>query len=552
MEDDDQSTMAMAMGEEFAEPLINGEINPPTVTSSVFTVAENYIAVTRPLSDGHGNNPVSHDPEEKGTSRWVWAEVREQCWLAGPIMGMYLLQYVMAIAGVVFIGHLGSFPLAAASLTNSFCGITGFTFLAGLASALETLCGQAYGAKQYHLLGIYLQRAVFILLVAAVPVGILWLNMASILVALGEDPVIAHAAQSYVHWLLPVLVSYGMLFPLIKFFQTQRAVFQLMICSAVTVVFHVPLCWLIIDKLQVGLNGAAIAMNISMFFNLCLLFSFLRFSSRFEKTFISFSWEAFQDFGDFFRLAIPSAIMMCLEHWCYEILTLVAGVLPNSQLVLASFSICMGLLALSNMTSLALGVATSVRVSNELGAGKPHAARSVVAVSLVLGLVNGSIMASLIYSLRNVWGWGFTNDAEVVQQVAHIVPYLSGLAIIYAIQAILSGVVRGIGWQRAGAMANLGAYYGVGLPVALLLVFKFELDGRGLWLGMGCGLLTQTMALISVLMCTNWDKLAQEALLRSLSFSARLPTLAPPALEKPLLEDERSHEDLQRVSSAAA
>lgn len=119
----------MAVEDDFVEPLINGEINPPSVTTSVFTVAENFLAVTRPLSDGHGNNPVSHDPEEKGTPRWVWGEVREQCWLAGPIMAMYLLQYVMALAGIVFIGHLGSFPLAAVSLSNSFCGITGFNFL---------------------------------------------------------------------------------------------------------------------------------------------------------------------------------------------------------------------------------------------------------------------------------------------------------------------------------------------------------------------------------------------------------------------------------------
>ena len=38
------------------------------------------------------------------------------------------------------------------------------------------------------------------------------------------------------------------------------------------------------------------------------------------------------------------------------------------------------------------------------------------------------------------------------------------------------GVVRGIGWQRAGAIANLGAYYAVGLPVALFLGFKCRLN----------------------------------------------------------------------------
>ena len=84
-------------------------------------------------------------------------------------------------------------------------------------------------------------------------------------------------------------------------------------CTAVTVICHVPLCWLIIDKLQVGFKDATVALNISLAINLGLLFAFLKFSSRFDKTFISLSWEAFQNFGDFFRLAIPSAIMMQYE-----------------------------------------------------------------------------------------------------------------------------------------------------------------------------------------------------------------------------------------------
>jgi len=78
-------------------------------------------------------------------------------------------------------------------------------------------------------------------------------------------------------------------------------------------------------------------------------------------------------------------------------------------------------------------------VSNELGAGKAHAARSVLAVSMVTGLVHGIVMASFIYSLRDTWGWAFTNDYEVVQHVAHTAPYLAVLALLFAIGAILSG-----------------------------------------------------------------------------------------------------------------
>lgn len=125
----------MTIGEvDFTEPLINAELTPPMIASSLFTAAEHYVASIKPLSNGHGDNPVSHDPEAKvGTTassqRWVWGEVREQCWLAGPIMAMYLLQYIISVAGTIFVGHLGSLPLAAFSLANAFTSITGFTLL---------------------------------------------------------------------------------------------------------------------------------------------------------------------------------------------------------------------------------------------------------------------------------------------------------------------------------------------------------------------------------------------------------------------------------------
>ncbi|KAM0942465.1 putative multi antimicrobial extrusion protein [Dioscorea sansibarensis] len=36
-----------------------------------------------------------------------------------------------------------------------------------MGSALETLCGQAYGAKQLHMLGVYMQRSWVILIITS-------------------------------------------------------------------------------------------------------------------------------------------------------------------------------------------------------------------------------------------------------------------------------------------------------------------------------------------------------------------------------------------------
>lgn len=69
-----------------------------------------------------------------------------------------------------------------------------------------------------------------------------------------------------------------------------------------------------------------------------------------------------------------------------------------------------------------------------------------------------------------------------------------------------SGVARGSGWQHIGAYVNLGSYYMVGIPVALLLGFVLELKGKGLWSGLVAGATVQTFSLSLITALTNWEK----------------------------------------------
>lgn len=41
-----------------------------------------------------------------------------------------------------------------------------------------------------------------------------------------------------------------------------------------------------------------------------------------------------------------------------------------------------------------------------------------------------------------------------------------------------SGTARGCGWQKIGAYVNLGAYYLVGIPAAILLAFVLHIGGK--------------------------------------------------------------------------
>ena len=67
--------------------------------------------------------------------------------MAGPLSVQALANQGSFYVSQAFAGHLGRIELSAAVLGTSILNVTGFAALAGLASAMETLCGQASGGQ---------------------------------------------------------------------------------------------------------------------------------------------------------------------------------------------------------------------------------------------------------------------------------------------------------------------------------------------------------------------------------------------------------------------
>lgn len=180
----------------------------------------------------------------------------------------------------------------------------------GLGYALETLCGQAFGAKQYQKLGIYTQRAVFVLNVTSIPLAVVWANIESILLFLGQDAQIASKAGEYGVWLIPTLFAAATSQPFVKFLQAQSLVAPLILISLGTLLCHVPICAFMVLKSGLGFKGAAVANSISYWIDALLLYLYVRFSDSCSQSWVPLSLEAFQDLKSFLKLAIPSAAMI--------------------------------------------------------------------------------------------------------------------------------------------------------------------------------------------------------------------------------------------------
>ncbi|KAK9934656.1 hypothetical protein M0R45_021792 [Rubus argutus] len=456
--------------------------------------------------------------ERKGsgsTSTLTWRsffeEVKRLGCIAGPMVAVVLSQYLLQIVSMMMVGHLGELALSSTAIAISLAGVTGFSLFLGMASALETLCGQAYGAKQYQKLGLQTYTAIFSLNLVCLPLSLIWLYMEDILIFMGQDPAISHEAGKFTIWLIPALFAYATLQPLIRYFQTQSLVIPMLISSCATLLFHIPLCWVLVFKSGLDNLGGALAISISYWVNAIFLGLYMKFSSACSKTRAPISKEVFQGTGEFFRFAVPSAVMICLEWWSYELLILLSGLLPNPALETSVLSVCLQTISTLYSIPYGFGAAASTRVSNELGAGNPKGARIATCAAMFLAVTEASIVTTTLFCCRHVFGYLFSNEEEVIDYVRTIAPLVYLSVTLDSLQGVLSGIARGCGWQHIGAYINLGAFYLCGIPVAATLAFLVQLRGRGLWIGIQVGAFVQTTLLAFVTTCTNWEKQASKA-----------------------------------------
>ncbi|RVX08436.1 Protein detoxification 40 [Vitis vinifera] len=366
----------------------------------------------------------------------TWTELKLLFYLAGPAVLVYMIGYVMSMATQIFVGHLGNLELAAASLGNNGIQIFAYGLLLGMGSAVETLCGQAYGAKKFDMLGIYLQKSTVLLTITGNRISSCHLRLRP------------HSSNLCIccklsHTEVPTSPKHS---------GPKRIHISRNTAGALAV----ELAGRVQDG--AGVLGSSLVLSLSGWVVVVGQFLYILKSERCKYTWGGFSVKAFSGLPGFFKLSAASALMLCLETWYFEVLVLLAGLLDHPELALDSLSICamngrpfnlwrvkgnigegMTILGWVYMVSVGFNAAASVRVGNELGAGHPKsAAFSVLVVTLTSFLIS-VVAAVAVLVLRNVISYAFTGGEAVAQAVSDLCPLLAISLMLNGIQPVLSG-----------------------------------------------------------------------------------------------------------------
>uniref|UniRef100_A0A8D2PRL2 Multidrug and toxin extrusion protein n=1 Tax=Zosterops lateralis melanops TaxID=1220523 RepID=A0A8D2PRL2_ZOSLA len=367
---------------------------------------------------------------------------------------------------------------------------------------------QTYGSKNLKQVGTILQRGILILLLFCFPCWALFINTERILLLIRQDPEVSRLTQLYVMIFIPALPQIP------KFFLGFQEIIMPQVVTGIAAnILNAAMNAFLLYALKLGMVGSAWANMVSQYTQVILLVLYMWWKKIHVKTWGGWSRECLVNWGSFIWLAVPGMVMMCIEWWTFEIGSFLAGLISVVQL--GAQSVIYELACVAYMVPLGISVAASVRVGNALGAGDVEQAKTSCITALLCTGALAVVVAALLGSLRDVVGYIFTNDTEIVSLVSKVMLIFGPFHLLDATAATCGGVLRGTGRQKLGAIANAIGYYTLGFPIGISLMFAAKMGVLGLWVGMIICISVQALSFLTFVIRMDWRKAAEEAQVRA-------------------------------------
>ncbi len=194
------------------------------------------------------------------------------------------------------------------------------------------------------------------------------------------------------------------------------------------------------------------------------------------------------------QLGMPAAGQILLEIGAFSGATALCARL--GPVPLSGHEIALNCAAFTFMVPLGVSSAAAVRVGQNLGRKDPIAARRAGWSALLLGTIFMSC-AGLIFVTASGWiARLFTPDPRVIQIGANLLLVAAAFQLFDGLQTVATGALRGTGDTRTPMLANLVAYWFIGLPLGAVLCFHFRWGALGIWIGLCLGLIIIGSALL--------------------------------------------------------
>jgi putative MATE family efflux protein len=422
-----------------------------------------------------------------------------------PILVSNLLQGVVEIVDLFFVGRLGSDAIAGVALATSLIFFL-VTVLIGIATATAAFISRAYGARDFSEIG----RLLFHALVLGAGFSLVLMTIGAffsrdVLFLLGARGAVADAGAAFLSTFLLGIGSLVILWLLIVSFQstgdTRTPMFVMGAVILANIVANPVLIFGLYGTPAFGVAGSALATVLARTMGLAILAGIVlrRKGIMVLPEHLAFDLPLVRRL---FGVAVPSALQNGMRS--FSSLALMAIVTAYGAAAVSAFGIAYRVEYILLMPGFAFATGTAVIVGQNLGARKPERAEQGVRYSLLLygGIMAASSVACLLFAPA-ILGFFDPSGASIPAGSS----YFSTVAPFYVLMAaslILAFAMNGAGATRIPMLAAFLAMVLVQLPLALWLPGWTRAGLSGVWYAIAIAIVVQCGALLILYRQGHW------------------------------------------------
>jgi MATE family multidrug resistance protein len=421
--------------------------------------------------------------------------------LAAPLVAAQLAQMGMGVADTIMAGRVGAIELSGVALGGAMLWPT-LMLVSGIVMSSTPIIAQLNGAGRNSEVAEVTRQALWIALALGALVTLGLKNAGPIYLGLGIEADIVRVTMAYLQaasWgIVPVLGYFVLRYLCEGLSWTKPA----MIIAAGGLLLKIPLnYWFVFGGLglaPMGAEGCGWATALVMLMEFLAMLAIVLFSRiRQVGLFTSFSKPSRTQILTLVTLGLPIGLSIFVEFGFFSLVTLLIGRLGPETV--AAHQIVNNLSGLIFMVPLGLGMATSIRVGFNIGAGNLAAARRTGWLAMMTSAAFAFVCIVLLL-LAGTWLIElYTEQVPVIAIASSLLGIVACFLIFDGVQVTAMGALRGFKDTAVPFGIAFCCYWLLGFPIAWVFGFGFfaQLDFgvHGYWSGLAAGLVFAAAAL---------------------------------------------------------
>jgi MATE family multidrug resistance protein len=424
-----------------------------------------------------------------------------------PIMYSQVVCQTEELAVTALLARHSTELLAAVSTSHIWIVLVEDTVCLGC-TQLSTLCGPAFGAKNFPLVATWLQIYLIMATCLAVPLTGLRFLTAPVLEFIGISKSIAIQGAVYAIWSSPKLVLFLWHEGLNHYYSAQGIVLPKLITDCVVTIPVIVCTWFVVVHLHAGTASAGLLVAGIQGVRLCFYAGYNYIQGNHKRTW--HAWSAAEVFRmdrweTLVGLMLPAGLLELLESIQLLLCAVLAARLGTAMI--ACYSFLERVLFFCVLFADSLGDATGIIISILMGANDASLASYVAWVGLGLSCAAGMVLGLLITSGWNAFVETVSEDPAVQAELKQLrwllaaaIGVLGNLQYLWKVLSKQGRIIEANNCVAGGCLV-------VGLPIS----FAFRGSLKGIFIGSLTGYLIAMLGLFVLFIFSDWQQLTQRA-----------------------------------------